>query len=57
MHLWVGHLIEIASLGLFGWVWYDLRRQGRGEHVELLVAVAYGWILEELEQILIDLFL
>lgn len=43
---WVGHLIETASLILFGWCWWDARRGGRGEHVELGVAVAYGIVLE-----------
>ncbi len=43
---WLGHAIEIASLGLFGWCWWDLRRGGQAEHLELLVAVAYGVVLE-----------
>jgi hypothetical protein len=43
---WVGHMVEVASLPLFGWCWWDARRGGRGEHVELGVAVAYGIALE-----------
>jgi len=43
---WAGHLIEVASLFLFGWCWVEGRRQGKGLHVELLVAVGYGCLLE-----------
>jgi hypothetical protein len=44
-----GHLIESASLLLFAWVWIELRWQGRGEHLELVIAAVYGWLLEVLD--------
>ncbi len=43
---WLGHLIEVASLGLFGWCWTEARRLRTGLHAELLVAVVYGCLLE-----------
>ena len=46
---WVGHLIEVASVILFGWCWIEARTERRGAHVELLVAVGYGWLLETLD--------
>jgi hypothetical protein len=62
---WLGHAIEIASLGLFGWCWAEARRRhladrrqeaarktppaGACLHVELVVAVVYGWLLETLD--------
>ena len=52
MDAWLGHVIEIASLGLFTWVWVDLRRRNAGEHIELIVAVVYGWLLETLDMMI-----
>ena len=46
---WVGHLIELASLPLFLWCWLELRARRRSEHMELLVTVLYGWLLETLD--------
>ena len=43
---WLGHSIEAASFLIFGWCAWDLRRQGRGEHIELFIAFVYGWLLE-----------
>ncbi len=43
---WLGHAVELASIGLFGWCWIEERGTHRGRQVELLIAVAYGWILE-----------
>ncbi len=43
---WLGHLIEVASLGLFGWCWAEARRLRAGLHTELLIAVLYGCLLE-----------
>lgn len=49
LHAWLGHLIEVASVGLFGWVGLDLYRRRRQEHIELLIAALYGWLLETLD--------
>lgn len=46
---WLGHVIEVASLGLFGWCWLEARRTDGRLHLELLVAVVYGWLLEVLD--------
>ena len=46
---WLGHVIEAASLILFGWCWLEARAQRRGLHVELGIAVLYGWLLETLD--------
>lgn len=46
---WIGHLVELASLPLFGWCWFELRVRRQSGHVELLVTVFYGWFLETLD--------
>ena len=46
---WLGHVIEVASLLLFGWCWVEARRSDGALHLELLVAVIYGWLLETLD--------
>jgi len=45
----LGHLIELAAVALFAWCWLQLRRQGAGEHRELILAALYGWLLEALD--------
>jgi hypothetical protein len=49
VNAWLGHVIEVASLALFSWCWMALRRQRRGIHLEILIAVLYGWLLEMLD--------
>jgi hypothetical protein len=46
---WLGHAIEVATVGLFGWCWVEQHGQARGSHSDLLVAVLYGWLLETLD--------
>ena len=46
---WFGHVIEIAAILLFGWTWLQMRREGHGSHVDLVLAAGYGWMLEVLD--------
>lgn len=48
----LGHLIELAAVAMFVWAWRQARRAGGGAHIELAVAVAYGWLLEALDMLI-----
>ncbi len=43
---WIGHAIELSALALFLWAFAEMHKRGSGFAQELLVAAAYGWILE-----------
>jgi len=49
---WLGHLIELAAVAMFALAWQQARRAGGGEHVELVIAAVYGWLLEALDMLI-----
>jgi hypothetical protein len=49
---WLGHAIELSAMALFAWCWIETRRCQLSMASELVVAVAYGWLLEVLDMLI-----
>ena len=46
---WLGHVIELAALGLFVWCWAEAQRHDHALRHELVISAVYGWLLETMD--------